>query len=134
VAESLINKVDGQPGTSLFVGMPPPEVIREMQIAREGITIRAYLLLAETGLMSILAHAVTNKKFERFRAVEKKYATMFFQAVKPIEGLSQYKGSDLFPWVSPEGDRVTCKRLLKNIVAALELIELLRKATASPAG
>jgi hypothetical protein len=131
VADSFLNAVDNQKDIGLYAGYPTPLAIREMQVSREAITIFSYLLLAEIGLLTILAHRTPHEKFEQFRSVKSKYADQFAAALQPFDDFSSYERvEDLFEWVEGESDRATCQQVFGRIVAALKVIAILRSAGA----
>ena len=129
IRDSMINKVEGRDEASLYAGFPTPLTIREMQKTREALTVYAYLLLAEVGLFSILAHYTPNEKFEQFRAVTREYVRQFLVAIGPVGDLTLYKDNqDLFKWVAEDDDRAKSQSLVRNIVGSLEVIEILRSS------
>jgi hypothetical protein len=131
VADSFLNAVDNQKDIGLYAGYPTPLAIREMQVSREAVTIFSYLLLAEIGLLTILAHRTPHEKFEQFRSVKSKYADQFAAALQPFDDFSSYERvEDLFEWVEGESDRATCQQVFDRIVAALKVIAILRSAGA----
>ncbi len=131
VADSFLNAVENQKDIGLYAGYPTPLAIREMQASREAITIFSYLLLAEIGLLTILAHRTPHEKFEQFRSVKSKYADQFAAALQPFDDFSCYERvEDLFRWVEEESDRATCQEVFGRIVAALKIIAILRSSRA----
>lgn len=137
VTQSFLNTGDGQADIPLYAGYLPPSAIREMQIARTIVTIYTYLFFAETGLHTILAHFTPNAKFEPFRAVKREYADSFLAALLPFHNFSLYQNrSDTFEWVDLETDRANCRATFANILADLQVIEILRdiqsRSTADP--
>lgn len=137
VTQSFLNTGDGQTDIPLYAGYLPPSAIHEMQVARTIVTIYTYLFFAETGLYTILAHHTPNTKFEPFRAVKREYADSFFAALPPFHNFSLYQNrSDTFGWVDLETDRANCRKTFANILAALQVIEILRniqsRSTAGP--
>jgi uncharacterized protein YycO len=130
VGESLLNTVEeGQTNIGLYAGFPPPLAIREMQMAREAVTIYSYLLFARIGLCTILAHYTPLEEYKHFRTAKRKYANQFFAAVPSINDLLSYENrKDLFKWVEGESDRTTCQVDFHNIIAALKVIKTLRNA------
>jgi len=137
VTQSFLNTGDGQADIPLYAGYLPPSAIREMQIARTIVTIYTYLFFAETGLHTILAHFTPNAKFEPFRAVKREYADSFLAALLPFHNFSLYQNrSDTFEWVDLETDRANCRARFANILAGLQVIEILRdiqsRSTAGP--
>jgi hypothetical protein len=127
--ESIVNKIDERQNTGLYVGLPSPIAILEMQKARFAITIYTYLLLAETGLFIILAHYTSYKKFQEFRAVKHEYARDFLASLHLSGDLSMYKNTaSLFKWLDGEDDRAQWLRIANNIVGAVEAIKLLPKS------
>ena len=134
VPESLINIGEGGEESGLYAGYPTPLAIREMQRGRETITIYTYLFMAEIGLFTILAHRTPYEKFSKFRSIDKKYSDEFVEVLKPIEIPASYETSDrLFDWVEYEQDKAMCRQIFGNIIAALKVVDLLRKAAAKSA-
>jgi hypothetical protein len=133
VAESIFNSVEEQPDVGMYAGLPAPTAIREMQMTREAITIYTYLLLAEVGLASILAHYTPHENFEVFRSVKREYAESFFAAVQKVN-LSSHEaaGENGFQWVGGENDRATCRTVFGNIVKSLKVVEILRTVADRP--
>jgi hypothetical protein len=137
VTQSFLNTGNGQADVPLYAGYLPPSAIREMEIARTIVTIYTYLFFAETGLHTILAHVTQNAKFEPFRAVKREYADSFLAALPPFHNFSPYQNrQDTFEWVDLETDRATCRKTFANILADLQVIEMLRniqsRSTAGP--
>jgi len=137
VKQSFLNTGDGQADIPLYAGYLPPSAIREMQVARTIVTIYTYLFFAETGLHTILANYTPHAKFEPFRAVKREYADSFLAALPPFHNFSLYQNRpDTFEWVDLETDRATCRKTFANILADLQVIEILRniqsRSTAGP--
>src|SRR5438270_2594 len=80
IDNSFLNTVEeGQTNIGLYVRQPSPLAIREMQMKREAIAIYSYLLFAEIGLCTILAHLdIPFEESKLFRAVKSEYANRFF--------------------------------------------------------
>ena len=125
IEKTLINTDAGETGESAYAGMPTPTAIREMQTSRETIMIYTYLLMAEIGLLSILAHKISHEKLETFRVVKSGYATGFMAALPQIDTLSAYEEvEDPFAWVDKEPDREFCQKLYKNMIELLKIIRI----------
>lgn len=121
---SLINVGD----ESLYAGHPPPSAIREMQLAREAVTVYSYLHFAEIGLLSALAHFTAYEKLDRFRTVKREYAEQFLAAAEPIAAPSKYADDrTLFLWVDDDAERAGWRTILRNIIQAAEGVILLRR-------
>ncbi|HEY3458121.1 MAG TPA: hypothetical protein VGK64_26300 [Bryobacteraceae bacterium] len=137
VTQSFLNTGDGQTDVPLYAGYLPPSAIHEMEVARTIVTIYTYLFFAETGLFTILAHHTPHEKFEPFRAVKREDPDSFLAALQPFHNFSLYQNRpDTFAWVDLETDRATCRATFANILAALQVIEILRnsqsRSTAGP--
>jgi hypothetical protein len=131
VANTFLNTIDNQTNVSLYAGYPTPTAIREMQHGRVSLSIYDYLLLAEVGLLTILAHRTPHEKFERFRSVRSEFADRFVAALPPFDDFEPYeKGEDLFMWIERESDRATCREVLRHILLSLRVIALLRSSGA----
>ena len=129
IMNSFLNRVEDKSDVSLYAGYPPPSAIREMQRSREELTIYTYLLFAEIGLFTILAHRTPHEKFGEFRSVKSEYADAFIAALRPFHDLSSYENEmNVFEWVESESDRATCRTTFRNIIAALKIIGLLRNS------
>jgi Permuted papain-like amidase enzyme, YaeF/YiiX, C92 family len=127
VPETYVNTVDKTTNKGLYAGYPAPVAIREMQLIREAIRIYDYLLLAEIGLFTILAHRTPNETFEPFRAVKAEYAARFEAALKPFDDFASYEnGEELFDWVERESDRATCRQIVGGILPSLKVVAILR--------
>ena len=127
VTQSFLNTVAGQTDIPLYAGYLPPSAIREMQTARAAVTVYTYLFFAQTGLFTILAHHTPHEKFEAFRAVKSEYADSFLAALAPFQNFSLYKDRpDIFEWVDLESDRAACRAAFANILAALQVIDMMR--------
>jgi hypothetical protein len=125
VQRSFVNKIDESSSSGAFVGFPSPSAIREMQIAREAVTIYTYLMLAEIGMFSIVADRTQNEKFDRYRSVKPEYVQAFFAAMPQVIELSAYeKAVDLFAWVDDQSERTMCRTLLTNIITAFKICQL----------
>jgi hypothetical protein len=119
---TLVNK-GGDAGE--YAGMPAPVAIREMQNSRETVRIYTYLLMAETGLLSILAHLSQSDKFEAFRGVKSEYVSRFLIALPLIETLPEdVDAENLFAWVGNESDRIFCQKSYKSMIAMLKIIKI----------
>ena len=111
------------------------DIVTEMERSREIINIYTYLVLAETGLLCVLAHAIPHEKFEKYRSIKREYNDRFVKAIPKVDDLSIYETAEnLFPWVREESDRAWCKSTLDNILRSLRVIEILRKAATRSTG
>ncbi len=100
-----------------------------MQRLRQAITIYSYLIFAEIGLCTILAHYTPLEEFKRFRVVKNEYAKQFFAALPPVIDILPYENEkELFKWVEGESDRATSQQIFHNIITALKIIKILRNA------
>ncbi|MEH6433810.1 hypothetical protein [Massilia sp. DD77] len=124
VENTLINTDTGS-ADSAYAGMPTPAAIREMQTGRETLRCYAYLLLAELGLLGIVAHAVPHEKFDAFKPVKPEYANGFLAALVQNGKLKAYQeAAHPFAWVDDDADRDFCRNAYRNILALLELIRI----------
>jgi hypothetical protein len=127
VGNALLNSDPEDKNSKLNIAYPAPLAIREMQKSRETIKIYGYLLFAEIGLHVILAHYTPHDNFESYRAVKREYADQFLRSLRPVANLPKYeKSDDLFRWINSDADRGMTRRIFRNIVAALKVINLLR--------
>jgi hypothetical protein len=125
VENTLVNTDTGGAGESTFVGIPRPIAIREMQTSRESIRIYTYLLMAETGLLSILAHVVPHDKFDAFKVVKTEYVNAFLAALPQISRLEDYGDVESpFAWVDKEADRTICQQTYKNLIGSLGILKI----------
>jgi hypothetical protein len=128
IKNSIVNEIDKQATTSLYVGFPTTVAIREMQAIRESTNIFTYLIVAEIGLLSILAHLTSHERLALFRSVRPEYTKAFLAAFQPVADLSLYDDiDDSFQWVIDENDRIDCRVRLHNIVVTLKALELYLK-------
>ncbi|MBQ5950011.1 YiiX/YebB-like N1pC/P60 family cysteine hydrolase [Massilia sp. ST3] len=124
IENTLINTDTGA-SDSEYAGMPGAAAVREMQTGRETILCYTYLLLAETGLLSIVAHIVPHDKFEAFRAVDRERASGFLAALLQAGELKEYaEAENAFAWVDIEADRDFCRQSYKSILALLEIVRI----------
>jgi hypothetical protein len=127
VGDALLNSDPEDKDSKLNIAYPTPLAIREMQKSRETIKIYGYLLFAETGLCTILAHSTPHDSFEAYRSVAKEYADQFLRALQPVANLAPYENADdLFKWIDGDADRSMARKIFRNIVAALKVIDILR--------
>jgi hypothetical protein len=123
VRSTFINTGDAVEGS--YAGLPAPAAIREMQTGREIIGIYAHLLMAETGLLSLLAHVVPDDKFDSFKVVKPEYLNVFFAALPRINRLKDYENmQNPFTWVDNEADRTLSQQIYKNMIGALRILEI----------
>jgi hypothetical protein len=134
IENTLVNTDTGGMEESAYVGMPTPAAIREMQTGRETIRIYTGLLMAEVGLLSILAHAVPHEKFDAFRVVKPEYAATFLASLPQIDHLEAYEDvENPFSWVDDEADRIFCQQTYKNLITLLDIIRI-ATGSGQPAG
>jgi hypothetical protein len=127
ISSNFLRHFEEIPGSSAYVGLPKADMVTEMERSREIINIYTYLVLAETGLLCVLAYATPHDKFEKYRSIKREYNELFLKAIPKVDDLSAYeKGENLFPWVKEESDRAWCKSAFDNILKSLRVIGVLR--------
>jgi Permuted papain-like amidase enzyme, YaeF/YiiX, C92 family len=127
VGDTRLNSDPEDKDSKLNIAYPTPLAIREMQKSRETIRIYSYLLFAEIGLCVILAHYTPHSAFEAYRSVKREYADQFLRALQPVASLAPYENADdLFRWIDGDADRSMARKIFRNIVAALKVIDILR--------
>ena len=121
--QSNTNYPNDDPSRSVYAGLPTRSEIADAQANRETLRIMSYLLMAETGLMSICAQETGHKKFARFLSTDSEYVKKFLEAVPLPEDFAPFEIEDSdFAWVSSEADRANSKRAAQNINTAWKIV------------
>lgn len=113
-----------------YVGFPTTRAMRELELSREEIRVYAYLLFAETGIFTILAHYMPKENYRMFEVTDRRIADKFIASITRSGDLTAYdKPQELFTWIDNEEDRSMSRKVLVSIVAGLKVIDILRSAS-----
>ncbi|WP_416769624.1 YiiX/YebB-like N1pC/P60 family cysteine hydrolase [Pseudomonas sp. RHF3.3-3] len=122
IKDSASNSNGGADQRAPYAGLPTNVEIREQNKARETIRYLSYFLMAEIGLLSILAQFDQSDKLAKFKKINPDYIKEFCNALPDTLNTHPNELDNTFPWVTNLEFQAVYRAVYSNVISAIRCL------------